>query len=233
MISSQRSNMGSLDAALNALQTLNDRISQAPNAFLRGDKVALNRVETLQLLDAISTSLPDALRQAKELIRTEASIREQAETEANQLRTQLAEEKAQAQAESSKILADAKSEAERLKKEAEKVHQSAKEKAEQETQGLKLQAQKDAEQIILSAQVEARHIVEDAQMQARAAVSKENVLRQAQVQADEELNTARTRALEYQQSCIQFCDKKLAETDMYLQRQIEIIRQYRQKITNT
>lgn len=242
----QQESTGSIEQVMTALRELEETISGAQR--LIGDRCVVNKQFAVNRMEIIGRCLPDAVKQAANIVEKEKDIREAANRDA-------AEQAKKARAEAQKIIDEAKAQADELlaearknaleaqksadaakqqanasKAQAESDARAIRQQAQQEAQAMVGKAQQDAQALHNQAQQEAQRMVAQADAAARAAVSQDNVHRMAVVEAEELRDATNQNMLVLRQQCVDYLDSILEDADRYLVALSTDIRKQRQAL---
>ena len=206
---------------LTIIKEMSDAVADARKALVNSEACVVNRHYLLDRLDQLEALLPDAVRQAEQLIREDAQLRAKTAQDCN-------EALSAAQAKAQQMLSDADRQVQAAGQEVQKAQQEA-QRVQQEAQR---RAQEEGGRMIAQAQQEAAAIRAKAEQDRNELVSKENVYRVAAVEAEEMRENARKELGQIRQNAFDYLDNVMAEVDRCLSGMVSEVRMERGELNN-
>ena len=193
------------------LDELDDLVKNGRRSWVRTDMVSVNQKELTDRVMLLRGGLPDAVKQAADIVREEASIIDNAKAAAE---VSIAEAKAEAQ----RIVADAQAQ---LKQLEQQIKQANDETARIQKDNERLiqegarKAQEEANGIIAKANEEAARLVNLGEQRAMELVHDEAVYHRAEVAARELMESANTEADQLRQKTFSYLDGVMSQMEEY------------------
>jgi cell division septum initiation protein DivIVA len=232
---------------LDLLNELEELLIEGTRIPLTG-KLMLNEGTTLELLDDIRMSIPDAFSEAQSILERKAQILAEAEQYANQLVSQAEQQRAallsessiaqQAQQEASQMLMkvqqDCDAQRQQVLAELEQLRQQGlqeQQRIQQETQGLKQQALAEVERIRREGQQQLQQIQQDCEQLRQETYSEVEQLRRSTQQQLQELQQRTISECENQRhGADQYAEQILSDLEARTLEIMRIVRNGRQQL---
>ena len=195
-----RQNRSEVALCINLVHELQELIIGSRRAFISGNACVVDRQSMLDKLNELEHSLPEAVRQAHESLKTLDAHQEQVEEECR-VKVNEANQKAQ------QILASAKKTEEEAQQKAASVASAAAAAAAEN------QRKSEAKSCVEAGRAEAMRIVEEAQRHAAALVSKEEIVRRARVEVKEMQENAQAQLANVRRNTFDYLDNLMAQAD--------------------
>ena len=206
---------------LTIIKEMSDAVADARKALVNSEACVVNRHYLLDRLDQLGALLPDAVRQAEQLIREDAQLRAKTAQDCSEALNA-------AQAKAQQMLSDADRQVQSAAQEVQKAQQEA-QRVQQEAQR---RGQEEAQRIVRQAEQNAAMIRAKAEEECREKVSQENVYRMAAVEADEMRDATRKELAQIRQNTFDYLDNVMAEVDRCLSGMVGEVRMERGELNN-
>ena len=214
-----RQNRSEVARCVNLVHEVQEMIIGSRRAFMNGNTCVVDRQSVLDKLNQLEQSLPEAVKEAKEFLKTMQDHQEQVEKECS---AALDNAKQQAQ----QILANArKTEAEAQQKASNVTSAAAAAAAEKQRV-----SEEEAKSCVEAGRAEAMRIVEEAQRHAAALVAKEEIVRRARVEVKEMQESAQAQLATVRRNTFDYLDSLMAQTDQALAGLINDLRMERNEL---
>ena len=209
-----RQNRSEVALCINLVHELQELIIGSRRAFISGNACVVDRQSMLDKLNELEHSLPEAVRQAHESLKTLDAHQEQVEEECR-VKVNEANQKAQ------QILASAKKTEEEAQQKAASVASAAENQRKSE---------EEAKSCVEAGRAEAMRIVEEAQRHAAALVSKEEIVRRARVEVKEMQENAQAQLANVRRNTFDYLDNLMAQADQAMAGLINDLRMERNEL---
>lgn len=214
-----RQNRSEVTLCISLVHELQELIIGSRRAFISGNTCVVDRQSMLDKLNELEHSLPEAVRQAYESLKTLEAHQEQVEEEC---RAAVSEANQKAR----QILASAKKTEEEAQQKAANVASAAAASA-AETQR---KSEEEAKSCVEAGRAEAMRIVEEAQRHAAALVSKEEIVRRARVEVKEMQEAAQAQLATVRRNTFDYLDNLMAQADQTMAGLINDLRMERNEL---
>ncbi len=206
--------INSSESCLKAIRILQQELANARKSLINNETCVVNRNLMQAQLEYLQDNLPETVARSADIVREEATIREETEQKKNE------------------ILGNASAQAQNMINEATQKSQQMMEQASYEANAMIDRAKKEASAGLEAARNEAQRIVQEADKKAAQLVEEENIVRRARVECEELRESARQEAATLHKNTLDYIDSLLAETDRQISDLINNIRLERNEIRN-
>ena len=214
-------NSSGVDQCLAIIRELSETVETARKTLINSDACVVSRSLMQERLAQLDSLLPDALKQAEQIIREDAAIRAQTAQDCNEALTG-------AQNKAKQMIADAQAQVSQAQADVKK----AAETAQRTLQEAQQRAQDEGNRLIQQANQEAAAIRAKAEQDRDELVSHENVYRVATVEAEELRENTRKELAQIRQNTFDYLDNVMGEVDRCLTSLSNDIRMERGELNN-